>query len=114
MNPCVAFVQDGDLWLWWFDSVAHAQVFTEFSGEQPRVAMDDKRTTQSLANDILFTYIRDDKLYYREQRDRFGVEYLLTDGTNGRPADVAGFDLIRFGMNSVNRMQWGFRPKDMT
>ena len=101
MNPCVAFVQEGELWLWWFDSLAGEQVFSQFSGEQPRVCMDDKRPTQNAANDILFAYLRNDVLYIRTQRDRFGVEDRLAD----IPPD---YRFVQMGMNSVNRVQFQF------
>lgn len=102
MNPCVTFMQAGVLTLWWFDSSVPGQVFTTYDGITPRVCLDDKRANQTGASDIILTYVRDGQLYFREQRDRFLVEYFL--------ADVTGFTLKKFGMNTVLRLQWQFDP----
>ena len=101
MNPCVAFMQAGQLVLWWYDSLAMTQVFTEFDGTSPKVCQDDKRPTQGGACDIIFTYLRDGSLYYRAQRERFLTERLLG-------AIPPGYFFKRFGMNTVNRLQWEF------
>lgn len=102
MNPCVAFEDADGMWLWWFDTTVSAQVFTQFDGEQPKVCMDDKRSTQGAANDIILAYLRDGFLYFRGQRDRFTVEYPL--------ADVTGYTFTKMGMNTVLRLQFQFDP----
>ena len=104
MNPAVAFIAAGIPQLWWFDTVAHAQVFTTFTGiNSPRVAMDDKRSleTQVGSNDVIFAYLKSGGLYFRAQRDRYGVEYPLTT------IDPA-YTFVQMGMNSVNRFQFQF------
>lgn len=100
MNPFVAYVKDGDAKWWWFDTfdsqTKHS--FLPSGSVSPRCCMDDKRETQTAANDILLAYVRNNNLYYREQRDRYGVEYLkrlTVDAT-----------IIRLGMNHVNRVQY--------
>lgn len=103
MNPCIAFMAGDQMTLWWFDTLAHAQVFTDFDGNSPRVCLDDKRETQNAASDIIFAYMRSGGLYFRAQRDRFGVEYFLT---NIDP----GFVFTKIGMNTVNRLQFAFEP----
>jgi hypothetical protein len=104
MNPAVAFMQDGVMFLWWFDTLAVAQVFTEFDdgSHSPRVCLDDKRRLENGTSDIILSYVRDNTLYFRAQRDRFQVETAL--------ANVSGFLLRQVGMNSVNRLQWAFIP----
>lgn len=103
MNPCVAFMQDGVLTLWWFDSFLGAQVFTTFAGNNtPKVALDDKRELETGASDIILCYLRDEKLYFRAQRDRFLIETHLYD--------VPGYIFKKMGMNTVNRLQWEFEP----
>lgn len=102
MRPAVAFKQAGTVKLRWYDTLAAAQVITEYPGvDNARLAMDDKRPLQTAANDIIMAYTRDEGLYFRAQRDRFLVEYPLD------PAIGAG-RLIRIGMNNVNRMQFEF------
>lgn len=103
MNPTVGFVQNGQMVLWWFDTVEADQVFTEFDGHSPRVCMDDKRATQSAANDIILSYVESGMLKTRTQRDRFGtVDSLYNVGT---------YPLRNVGMNSVLRLQWQFNPE---
>ena len=105
MNPAVAYVQGGVLKLYWYDSLEEEQVITEFGpGITPKICMDDKRASQTLLgnNDVIFCYVRDDVLYARTQRDRYEVEDPL--------ANVAGFTLVRMGMNTVNRLQFQFTP----
>jgi hypothetical protein len=104
MNPAVGFVQAGVMKLWWFDTLASAQVFTTFDdgSESPRVCLDDKREMEGATSDIIFSYVRSGNLYFRAQRDRFGVETHL--------ADVTGYLFRRMGMNTVNRLQFAFEP----
>lgn len=86
MNPFVAFVQNGDAWFWWFDTIAQAQVFTQMDSDvvTPRCTLDDKRKSQSGNSDIILAYVRGTGLYYRLQRDRYQTEYLLD--ANAGPA----------------------------
>lgn len=99
MRPALAFVQNGVAKLRWFDSVIGQQVITEFPGAiTPRVVLDDKRATQSAASDIIFAYVRDGALYYRQQRDRFTIERLLDQGPHK--------GLIKIGMGRNLRLQF--------
>lgn len=102
MNPCVTFMQNGQLWLWWFDTFVVAQVFTSFDGAQPKVCMDDKRQTQGAVNDMILAYVRNGDLFFRAQRDRFGIEYPLFVGLD------PDLTLTKIGMNKVNRVQFAF------
>jgi hypothetical protein len=89
--------------LWWFDTLASAQVFTEYDGNTPKVCLDDKRQTQRGASDILFNYMRSGTLCQRMQRDRFTIERALA------PIDPR-YVFTKAGMNSVNRVQFQFDP----
>lgn len=103
MRPAVAFVQNGVAKLRWYDTLAAAQVITEFADAvTPRVCLDDKRETQTGTSDIILAYVRDGDLYFRAQRDRFGVEYLLK-------ADVGG-TLVKVGMMRNNRLGFEISP----
>lgn len=68
----------------------------------PRITMDDRRySTESGAwNDIIFTYIRDNTLFYRQQRDLYGIEYVI-----GTSIDSA-LNIRNFGMTNQSRLQW--------
>jgi hypothetical protein len=100
MRPCVAYVKSGVSWLYWYDSLAAGFTHTQLEAGilDPHVCMDDKRANQILANDIILAYTKDNNLYFRAQRDRFGVEYLLRSGVNAT--------LKKVGMNRVNRLQF--------
>ena len=87
--------------LYWYNTVSAAfETMTLPDGVRtPKLTLDDKRPTQMARNDIILTYIKsDNKLYFRKQRDRFAVEYLLDDGP------FIGIE--RFYMNTGWRLQW--------
>jgi hypothetical protein len=102
MNPVVAYVQSGQPKLYWFDSLVNLQVLTDLDPtiRTPRVCMDDKRrlTTQLGQNDAILGYIRNNNLYYCQQRERYTVERLLASNVRGR--------LVKIGMNKGNRLQF--------
>lgn len=103
MNVVLAYVENGVARLYWYDSVLAAMTTTTFAGVvTPRVALDDKRNSQSAISDVIFAYLKDGDLYYRQQRDRYLVEYLLA-------SDVDSPGLIKIGMNRQLRMQFMFR-----
>lgn len=104
MRPAVAFVEQDVAKLRWYDSQASSQVVTTLGSDiiTPRVSMDDKRYRQSTVNDIILAYLRSGNLYFRLQRDRFGVEYLLQP-------NVQSPGIIKIGMNRVNRFQFLMR-----
>ncbi|HEY0955838.1 MAG TPA: hypothetical protein VGE36_13820 [Roseateles sp.] len=101
MHPTVAFVQDGMTKLYWYDSLEAGQVTTSFPGaSSPMVCLDDKRPLQVQAGvtDVLFFYVLDGELCYRQQRDRFTVERVL--------APLAGASRITgAGMGANGRVQ---------
>lgn len=79
MRPAVAYMlNDGVLRLRWYDTVIEAYVTSTFgTGRNPRLTLDDKRIEQAANSDIIFAYIRDTNLCYRQQRDRYTVERVL-------------------------------------
>jgi len=100
MLPVLAFVQDGTAKLRWYDSTVESQVVTPIGADvfTPKVSLDDKRKIASANNDVILAYIKNRNLYYRQQRDRYGVEYLLaTDVANG---------LIKIGFGVNLRLQF--------
>ena len=82
MRPTISYGSK----LYWFDSVAADFVTTDFSTHTSAVLlMDDKRAigTDLAGNDVLYIYIRAGNLYYRQQRDRYTIEYLLETPAQG-------------------------------
>lgn len=90
---------------YWFDTVPQQFVTSTLPVGSTRVfaSLDDNRSIEVQNNDIIFAYVRAAKLYYREQRDRYGVEYLLGDA----PSPTAL--LSQIGMNYNWRFQFGFQ-----
>ena len=82
MRPAVAYIENGQAKLYWFDSVVGNNVTTVLAADITSVflTMDDKRkaATSLNWNDILLFYVRGAALYYRQQRERFNTERFLT------------------------------------
>lgn len=106
MRPVVAYTLNTTTYLRWFDTLQNAYITTEL-GEllYPRLSFDDKRATQYGSNgDIILAYLRSVGgslgLYYRQQRDRFNIEYALRTGLPNNTR------LRAVGMNRGLRMQF--------
>ena len=100
MNFTLAFVQNGEAKLYWYDSQLGAMTTTNYGPavSSPRVSLDDKRDLQSSISDVIFAYVKDQSLCYRQQRDRFQTEYVLKSGGVNK--------LKKFGMNTKLRLQF--------
>lgn len=120
MRPVIAYVENGTPKLYWYDSTIPGQTTTDYPGIiTPRVSLDDKRELQSQISDVIFAYIRfhegRNRLFYRQQRDRYTIEYDPLEGLPGpiqfdyrNMIDASGA-LIKIGMNRQMRMQFMFR-----
>lgn len=99
MRPFVAYTVGTSVFLRWYDTLVANFVTTEYTGiRDPRLALDDKRVTQIANSDVIFGYIKDDKLCYRQQRDRFLTERILRTGVtaNQRLRNVGMARNLRF------------------
>ena len=104
MQPAVAYETSSGVFFYWFDSAAPGYVTTSYPGARtPRVTHDDKRDFESGKSDVLLTYLLDDELVYRQQRDRYLVAYTLRTGL---PRSLR---LVRAGMNTKYRVQFELR-----
>lgn len=116
MNLVIAYVEEGIPKLYWFDTQLPGQTTTDYPGiATPRVSLDDKRPMQSAIRDVIFTYIRDGQVYYRQQRDRYTIEY---DPTENLPVEIrdeyralvaASPGIIKCGMMRNLRFGWLFK-----
>lgn len=100
------FKTNGDCKFTWFNSVVGDYVTDTYTGLTAfKLSLDDKReeAVQSGVSDVLFTYIKDDNLYVRAQRDRYLIEYLLAEDL---PKNLL---ISNFGMGNKYRMQWRLR-----
>lgn len=107
MNPVVAYMQNGQAKFYWFDTAVSGYVTTVLPAgtRSPKCCLDDKRPSQVAASDILLFYARGTKLYYREQRDRYLVEYELANVSLGE-------DVLVAGMTDKLRIQIGMGLQD--
>jgi hypothetical protein len=79
MRPTVAYIAEGVLYLRWYDSSVPDYVTTSFGPghRNSRLTLDDRRPETSSFSDVVFAYIKNGAIYYRLQRDRYGVEYFV-------------------------------------
>jgi hypothetical protein len=105
MQPILAWVEGGLTRMRWYDSAANAGtggfVVTSFVDCRcPFLTMDDKRAIAAGTNDIILAYIRDEQVRYRQQRERFTVEYTLG------PTPSQGSRILKAGMGLNGRLQF--------
>jgi hypothetical protein len=100
MRFTLAFIQAGQAKLFWYDTTVSSMVVTVLASDvvNPRLTLDDKRINQSASSDIILAYKRGTGLYYRQQRDRYTIEYLLATGITQR--------LNKIGFSNKLRLQF--------
>ena len=103
MHPTIAYSTSVSSFLSWYDTAQGKQITTEYGAEiiTPQLSLDDHRLHQSNNADIIFAYVKANKLFYRQQRDRFLTEYLLAENLDGAT-------LRQIGMTTKNRFQFVF------
>lgn len=102
MAPAIAFVDGDGSWLWWEDAALGGYTFVALPGATtPRICLDEKREPLLNTSDIILAYIKDNDLCYRQQRDRFLVEYVLAEDVDA--------ELVAIGLNTANRLQFRMR-----
>jgi len=106
MHPTITYVIENEdksktTYLYWYDSLIGSQTTTNYGAGYlfPQLALDDHRLHQSANADIIFAYIKNGNLYYRQQRDRFLIERLLAE-------NLGDVELIQIGMSTKNRFQF--------
>jgi len=101
MRPSVAYQTETGSFLWFYNSLTEA-TDTISLGQVgiPRLTHDDKRYFTDSTSDVICAYVGAGALIYRQQRDRFLVEYTLRTGL---PSSAR---LVNIGMNDNNRLQF--------
>ena len=99
-RPSICFTQYGQTKIYWYDSSLGGVTTTTLGTgmSSPKVILDDKRQTQTGSSDIIMGYIKNHQLCYRQQRDRFLIEYVLATNVTGR--------LQKLGMGNNLRLQF--------
>lgn len=96
-----AYVEEGVAKFYWYDTLisGFSTMILPTGTRTPKCTLDDKRPTQSGRSDIILSYVKaDNGLYFRMQRDRFQIEYLLDAGPF--------ISIERMYMNRGYRLQW--------
>lgn len=107
MKPAVAYVSQGNPYFWWYDATIPGYAIIDLPAgiTNPRCTLDDKRPTEiNLGlSDIILAYLNNGSLCYRQQRDRYTIEYVLYNDINVLiPSPV----LNKVGMNTIERLQF--------
>lgn len=102
MRVQLTYIENGMSKLYWYDPYISKATILEFPNcRNICLSLDDNRSTQTSVCDIIVAYQKDTKLYYRQQRDRYNIEYVLDSEVGG--------NLWQIGMNSGNRFQFMFK-----
>lgn len=103
MQPAVAYVVGGECYFLWFDTITQTFVTTHYpSVRNIMVVHDDVRDSSAITSDVMVTYQRGPGVFWRQQRDRYGVEYTAAAHAPG--------ELNAFGMSNQWRLLWRCTP----
>ncbi|MGH8053582.1 MAG: phage tail protein [Stenotrophomonas sp.] len=104
----------GTAHLRWYDPTVPGMVTTALAAGTlyPQLTLDDARQFNIGASDVVLSYVRDNILRYRIQRERFGTEHTPPVGDGGAPLSVPNKPLLHVSMNAGSRVQWKFLNTD--
>lgn len=105
MRLSFVYTENDEVFLRWYDSVQQQMVTDSFGSAPafPHLDLDDKRSAQLDISDLIFAYIIGGEMRYRQQRDRFQIEYVFDEGP--------WVSLDKIGMGINYRFQFeGTRP----
>lgn len=106
-RTCVCYEEEGGgAYLFWFDPVPNEPTHMPIPGDavSPRITLDDARPFNGANSDVILGYVRDGLVRYRQQRDRFTVEYTPPIGPGGAPAAASA--LRHISMNANLRLEF--------
>ena len=85
--------------LYYYDTLTLAYITRDFPGiTSSRVCVDDAQPFYNQDSDVIFSYIKNNNLYWRQQRDRYDIERLI--------GAAPGRTLVKVGLNAGNRLQF--------
>lgn len=107
MFPFIAYIDTYGAGYYWYNPLIPGFQFVTMTSDvtTPCCTMDDKRdiATRVGSNDIILAYVRNNSLFYRQQRDRYGTEYLLYNNINTL---IPNPTVWKVGMNEGMRLQF--------
>jgi hypothetical protein len=108
-NPFITYVESDVAKFWWYDPTIPGDTVSLLPANSltPRCTHDDKRRIAAEGNlsDIILCYVNAGDLFFRQERDRYEVQYLLQSPLL-HPVFELPAVLKRVGMNKKNRLQW--------
>ena len=98
-RPLVFFDTGSELRLWWYDPTLEEHTLTPFGeGSDPFATFDIRYSPSNQKSDALIFYLRNGGIYYRQQRDRYAVEYAT-------PVTTGAYRILRADMTVDWRLQ---------
>jgi hypothetical protein len=98
MSLVIAWQTSTDANIYYYDTITASYITRNFPGViSCRVCVDDPLEFYTAQSDVIFGYTLSGNLNYRQQRDRYDIEYLI------KPTSKY---LIKMGPSSVNRLQF--------
>lgn len=109
MHPVINFISNLGSGYYWYDPSIPGTTISYFDPTlnigRVSCIMDDTRPQETLLglNDIIMGYVANNTLYYRQQRDRYTIAYVLQSNVNTL---IANPYVNKIGMNSKYRLQF--------
>jgi hypothetical protein len=101
MGLAIAWKTSTGAKLYYYDTLTSQYIIRDFPGiNSCRVVVDDARDFYTALSDVIFSYTLSGNLYWRQQRDRYDIQYLI--GPTSK-------QLIRLAPNVGNRLQFELR-----
>lgn len=98
MRMVIAWVTPTGANLYYYDKTSSAYVTKTFTGVTScRVSADNAKAYYLPYTDVIFAYTLNNKLYYRQQRDNYDIEYFIGN---------CNYTLIKLGQTTTNRLQF--------
>ena len=104
MHYHIVYVKEGNTFWYWYDPVAEKYNTLELGSgiSSPMCRLDDARFDAISESDIILSYVKNNNLYCRVERQRYETEHLIKENAPGQ--------LVRCGMNKKFRFQWEVDP----
>ena len=112
LRPLIAWTDvNGASWYYWYDSTIPGFTTSSLPAGtiRPWARLDDARIQENFGNDgVVFYITAGGQLHYRQQRDRFGIEYNLGNIPPVHPTFGPAI-MTGVGLNKNYRMQFQFQ-----
>lgn len=96
MRPVIGWQSGSDANIYYYDGTQYV-ILTILGTTSSRVFLDDPRDFNTIDSDVMIAYTKNNKLYYRQERDDYEIEREI-----GETSKL----LIKAGLNSKNRLQF--------